>query len=673
MLKKIPPYLALVFVLLTSSITVFAQGTAFTYQGQLLTNGAPANGVFDIRAGLYITNTGGTVFAGPITNLAVTVSNGLFIIPLDYGNVFNGTVYWLQIAVRTNGGSTFTVLSPRQELTPNPYAIFAEGANAAGLSGTIPSSDISGTYTNPVTLSSGGNSFTGNGGGLTNINATSLGGVSAGNFWQLGGNSVLSGQFIGTLDAQPFDLYAGGTRAMRLVMRTDSEGVYSNAPNIIAGSPINTASASFVGQTISGGGGNDGTFSLANSVLSDFGTIGGGAANTVSGDFGAIGGGDANNVAGVDATIGGGYGNIASYNETTVGGGAFNFAENYFATVPGGYSNTAAGFASFAAGEYAYTTNYNTFIWGDGSEQPFTGAGFDNGFNVLANGGVFFFNGAEGLHIDYLNQNSGTISYGLRFGAGASGEGMASQRMAGVNQYGLDFYTSGNNRMSIANNGFVGINTNSPSQRLEVNGNYVQIDGGNAADGNGSIDAYIGGSGSGSDVQIGSMNSLITAVGFWNNAAGAWMHIACSSITINGGSDLAEPFPISNPEKEIPEGAVVVIDEKNPGRLKLSDQAYDTRVAGVVSGANGINPGIQMRQEGLLAGGKNVALTGRVYALADASNGAIQPGDLLTTSSTPGHAMKVTRHSKAQGAILGKAMTGLSEGKGMVLVLVTLQ
>jgi hypothetical protein len=96
-------------------------------------------------------------------------------------------------------------------------------------------------------------------------------------------------------------------------------------------------------------------------------------------------------------------------------------------------------------------------------------------------------------------------------------------------------------------------------------------------------------------------------------------------------------------------------------------------VAGVVSGANGIHPGIQMHQEGMLEGGKNVALSGRVYVQADATNGPIKPGDLLTTSSTPGCAMRVTDHLRAQGAILGKAMTGLSEGKGMVLVLVTLQ
>src|SRR5215472_15766605 len=130
---------------------------------------------------------------------------------------------------------------------------------------------------------------------------------------------------------------------------------------------------------------------------------------------------------------------------------------------------------------------------------------------------------------------------------------------------------------------------------------------------------------------------------------------------------------MSGAQPEMSPGSVVVIDDQHPGRLKLSDQPYDTRVAGVVSGANGVHPGIQMQQQGLLAGGKNVALTGRVYVRADAAYGVIHPGDFLTTSPTPGCAMKVTDHFRAEGAILGKAMTGLSEGKGMVLVLVTLQ
>jgi hypothetical protein len=143
------------------------------------------------------------------------------------------------------------------------------------------------------------------------------------------------------------------------------------------------------------------------------------------------------------------------------------------------------------------------------------------------------------------------------------------------------------------------------------------------------------------------------------------------TLRITGGADLAEPFAMSH--NDITPGTVVVIDEEHPGRLKLSAQAYDTRVAGIVSGANGVNPGIALHQEGVLEGGQNVALSGRVYVQADAQQGAIRPGDLLTTSSVPGHAMKVTDHARAQGAILGKAMSALAEGQGMVLVLVTLQ
>ncbi len=142
-------------------------------------------------------------------------------------------------------------------------------------------------------------------------------------------------------------------------------------------------------------------------------------------------------------------------------------------------------------------------------------------------------------------------------------------------------------------------------------------------------------------------------------------------LSITGGADVAEPFAIS--DGAIPPGAVVVIDDARPGQLKLSTQAYDRRVAGIVSGAGGVQPGLTLSQQGVLADGQNVALSGRVYVQADATNGPIQPGDLLTTSAIPGHAMKVTDHAQAQGAILGKAMSRLESGRGLVLVLVTLQ
>ena len=157
-----------------------------------------------------------------------------------------------------------------------------------------------------------------------------------------------------------------------------------------------------------------------------------------------------------------------------------------------------------------------------------------------------------------------------------------------------------------------------------------------------------------------------------NGGAGVFNgHVRVSVLTITGGADLAEPFQMSS--RDIPKGALVVIDEENPGQLKRSERAYDTRVAGIVSGANGIKPGISLHQEGALEGGQQVALSGRVYALADASDAPIKPGDLLTTSATPGHCMKVRDAAKAQGAIIGKTMSALAKGKGMVLVLVSLQ
>ena len=146
-------------------------------------------------------------------------------------------------------------------------------------------------------------------------------------------------------------------------------------------------------------------------------------------------------------------------------------------------------------------------------------------------------------------------------------------------------------------------------------------------------------------------------------------------LTVTGGSDLAEPFPITHPKgpHDVEPGTVLVIDEANPGQLIMSTGAYDTRVAGVVSGAGGVRPGLTMRQKGVLEGDENVALTGRVYVKACNDNGAIAPGDLLTTSNVPGYAQKVTDHTLAQGAILGKAMTPLTNEQGLVLVLVTLQ
>jgi hypothetical protein len=143
-------------------------------------------------------------------------------------------------------------------------------------------------------------------------------------------------------------------------------------------------------------------------------------------------------------------------------------------------------------------------------------------------------------------------------------------------------------------------------------------------------------------------------------------------LEITGGSDLAEPFTMDS-EGEIQPGMVVAIDPVHPGQLRLADHAYDRTVAGIVSGANGIKPGLTMTSDASAHRSQPVALTGRVYVWADAIHDPIQPGDLLTTADTPGHAMKVTDYARAQGAVLGKAMSALPAGTGLILVLVSLQ
>src|SRR2546425_34058 len=102
------PALALVSILNLQPSTVFAQGTAFTYQGQLNDGATPASGVYDFRFILYTSDVGGNQTGPIVTNNAVAISGGLFTTPLNFGPaVFGGAIYWLEIAVRTNSGGAF--------------------------------------------------------------------------------------------------------------------------------------------------------------------------------------------------------------------------------------------------------------------------------------------------------------------------------------------------------------------------------------------------------------------------------------------------------------------------------------------------------------------------------------------------------------------------------------
>lgn len=219
----------------------------------------------------------------------------------------------------------------------------------------------------------------------------------------------------------------------------------------------------------------------------------------------------------------------------------------------------------------------------------------------------------------------GSSTYGELAFLNSAGEDRASIAMADafIGGQALRFRVAGSERMRVTSTGRVGIGTSNPQDALDVNG------------------------------------TVRTGV-----------------LRITGGSDLAERFDVAALGSIAPQpGMVVSIDPENPGRLRLSERAYDRTVAGIISGAGGVNSGMVMGQDGSIADGKlPVALTGRVYVMADTREAAIEPGDLLTTADRPGHARRVGDSGRAQGAILGKAMTGLAQGEdGLVLVLVSLQ
>jgi hypothetical protein len=155
---KLMSRLATVFaLLLTFSLplsTASAQGTAFTYQGQLQNNGSLANGTYNLSFTLYNTSSSGTPVAGPVFTNGVIVSNGFFTVTIDFfSGPWNGQVNWLEIGVETNGATPFITLAPRQQVTPTPYAIYSLSANSAT---SVPDNSISALNLETTTLPNSG-------------------------------------------------------------------------------------------------------------------------------------------------------------------------------------------------------------------------------------------------------------------------------------------------------------------------------------------------------------------------------------------------------------------------------------------------------------------------------------------------------------------------------------
>jgi len=370
--------------LIMSPLLALAQGTTFTYQGVLNQSGAPVNGSNDFTFTLYSALSGGsTVGTSNVVN-DLLITNGVFTVLLDFGvGAFQGSDRWLEIAVRPGASAgAYTNLTPRQAVTPSPYAIFAGGVNASNVigsgsfsgnggsltnlnasnlaSGTVPNARLAGTYTSAVTISNVGNNFAGNGSGLANLNASQLTfgtvpSAALNNAWKIIGNSgttpVLN--FVGTTDFTPLELRVNSSRALRLEPSFIS-------PNLVGGHPNNSSGGNF-GIAI-GGGGN---VTDPNTSLGNYSVIGGGLGNLAA-ELATVSGGGSNLAVGIYSVVSGGSNNVATGEYSVVSGGLLNSATTNFAVVSGGTNNLADGYAAVISGGFlnAATTNFTTVSGG---------------------------------------------------------------------------------------------------------------------------------------------------------------------------------------------------------------------------------------------------------------------------------------------------------------------
>jgi trimeric autotransporter adhesin len=292
-------YLLLMLACLAGVQQLFAQGTAFTYQGRLNNDNSPANGNYDLRFALFNTNQAGIAIAGPVTNIATVVSNGLLTTTVDFGaNAFMGGSNWLEIAVQTNGGSGFVTLTPRQQVTPTPYALFAE--NADSLPGLLVQPNID--------------------------DAPNLIGGSRGNF-------VSSGTVGATIGG------GGATNNSDFFLISVINSVGADF-GTVSGGAFNTASG--LAAVVGGG--------YFNKASTNFATVGGGDGNTAAGTYATVGGGFGNMASEEGATVSGGEYNDAGGNYSFAGGlgaqavydGDFVWADSQGEPLPTPFSSTAA-------------------------------------------------------------------------------------------------------------------------------------------------------------------------------------------------------------------------------------------------------------------------------------------------------------------------------------------
>ena len=495
--------------------SAFGQGTAFTYQGRMTSGASGVTGLYDFHIVLYDSLAGGNALRQQ-NFTAIGVTNGLFVLPLDFGgNSFKGEPLWLSLSAKTNGSAApFVAMTPRQPLTPAPYAMFAGSADSV-VNGAIGNAQLAGQSVAQFNLQVAGTPAAGrvvgtDGSGLV---WTDLGALSGA--WNLSGNAgtTPATQFLGTTDNQPLEMKVFGLRAFRL------EPSLTGAPNVIGGAGANFAAPGVGGATI-GGGGAAGLY--ANSVAQDFGTVSGGAqnraaglaasvgggtfntasgnnsfvggggdgtssgGNTASGSLSVIVGGSANVAAGQAATVGGGYGNRATGSSATVGGGSQNYAGTNLSLVCGGSGNSATNFvATVVGGANNVAGGYGSFVGGGGVDGFAAAANVASGNAAVVGGGLGNTAGGRASFVGGGAQNTASGEYAVVPGGGlnvaAGSASFAAGLYARATNHGafvwsdfhpLEFNSTADNQFLVRATGGVGINLNNPQAALDVAGSF---------------------------------------------------------------------------------------------------------------------------------------------------------------------------------------------------------
>ncbi|HWV99205.1 MAG TPA: hypothetical protein VNZ64_05870 [Candidatus Acidoferrum sp.] len=665
---------ALLLVLgdLLAQTAALAQGTAFTYQGRLNDNGVPAAGLYDLRFKVFLDPLGNNQAGSTLLTNAIPVTNGLFMLTLDFGpGIFNGTNYWLEVGVRTNGAGAYVDLSPLQAVTPVPYAIFAENAVNGGLA--------AGTYTNAVILNNPADSFRGtfigNGAGVSNVNALTLSGLGAGAFWQLGGNQVAPGQFIGTTNNQPVELWANQSRAFRLEPDTNNFG----APNVIGGAPNNFVDPGIYGATIAGGGVLNYTTNGyepgagSNHVSAIWGTISGGRRNTVAADHSIIGGGHDNLIQpfAYDSAIGGGAFNTISNleQESVIAGGEFNTAGGFASTVSGGYFNNAAGAQSIVAGGYNNTIQSaaaSSAIAG-GSQNLIQAQAFNanlGGYNSTIAGGL-----GNTIDSPYATIGGGSFhSVGTNSNSGFIGGGYFNR----IANNTFDSTIAGGSFSSIGTNSFASTISGGSGNSIGNNAPGSSVGGGN---GNSVAASYATIAGGLQNTILSNAPFAAVAGGSFNVAGGPYSFAAGNNAQANHPgsfvwSDASAPAPFSSTRSNelsiratggvrlVTAGAGLTVDgEPLPMPQATTNDASHSNIVNVIEGSsvNSIAPGTY---GATISGGGAASYFGNAYANTIAGDfGSIAGGGAnsvqsLSTASSIGGGFYNTIQSNASSSTI---------------------